>query len=453
MKLLRTPGYLNWVMPLMIALAAGDVLLSGRNLSQVYAELAGLADTSRSPLMPWIQRGVSLVLLLICAERIANHFAEKRTMPSAVLAWTYVAFWLCTVASPALLGSHRQISHEFAYALVIGFAAMLVTTEEIGPIADRARDALFVLLLVSVCLMPVWPTLVLDESYTQGLLPGLPRLGGLAPHPVAMGMFAQTALMLLWARPYGSRWLNALAWLLGLATLFLAQSKTSWIAFILCSLAMIAVRHGPAMWRKLGDPREGAAGILLCLAVMFMGVATLVLVLFTNAGGSLSDFLDTEQGAQLMTLTGRDQIWAVAWEEWSANKWFGYGPSLFNDDFRLAIHMPYATSAHNQFMDTLARSGSIGAAMLVIYAVVLLAMSLRYARRTGGLSVALFIALAMRSVSEVPLGLFGYGIEFFAHLLLLVTLAAAASARSQAMRPQPQRGWAASSGRREGVPA
>ena len=64
-------------------------------------------------------------------------------------------------------------------------------------------------------------------------------------------------------------------------------------------------------------------------------------------------------------------------------------------------------------MDTLARSGSVGAAALVLYAAVLLVLSVRYARATGGFSLALFLALALRSISEVPLLLFGYGTELF----------------------------------------
>jgi O-antigen ligase len=92
--------------------------------------------------------------------------------------------------------------------------------------------------------------------------------------------------------------------------------------------------------------------------------------------------------------------------------------------------MPHATSAHNQFMDTLARSGTVGAVGLSIYACVLLAMSVRYARATGGLSLALFLALALLSVSEVPLMLFTYGTESFTHLLLVITLASAAGART-----------------------
>ena len=447
MKILREQGYMNWVLPLMVAFAATDVLLSGRDLSQVYMELAGLTQSTRHWIMPWLQRAGSGVLLLISVERSANHFAQQRPVPSPVLAGTFVLYWLCTVASPSLFGAHRDISHEYTYALIIGFAALLVTTQELGKIVDTTRDSLFVQMLASVRLVPFWPSLVLVESYTQGLLPGVPRLGGLAPHPVAMGRFAQLGLLLLWARPYRSRWINVLAWALGLGVLFFAQSKTAWIAFILCSITMLVVRHGANAWRRLGDPREGTFGIVLCLGVMLAGVAVLGAFLFSDIGLRVSEYLDTEQGNQLMTLTGRDQIWAIAWEEWHSNPWFGYGPGLFDDDFRAAINMYNATNAHNQFMDTLARSGTIGAAALIVYATVLMALSFRYAKRTAGLSAALFIALALRSISEVPMMLFGYGTELFGHMLLIVTLAAAASMKAPAKAAQAQPAYA------HGVPA
>jgi hypothetical protein len=43
----------------------------------------------------------------------------------------------------------------------------------------------------------------------------------------------------------------------------------------------------------------------------------------------------------------------------------------------------------------------------------------------------LFLAIALRSISEVPLLLLGYGTELFSHLLLIVTLASAAGARAR----------------------
>ncbi|MCY7370220.1 MAG: O-antigen ligase family protein [Polaromonas sp.] len=134
----------------------------------------------------------------------------------------------------------------------------------------------------------------------------------------------------------------------------------------------------------------------------------------------------TSQGAELASLTGRDKIWAIAYDEWQRNPVFGYGPTLWNAEFRTSIAMPYATHGHNQFMDTLSRSGSVGAVSLVLYSLVLLALSIRYTRQSGGLSLALFLAIAMRSVSEVPLALFGYNLEVIAQALLLAVLAGCA---------------------------
>ncbi|MGH8821255.1 MAG: O-antigen ligase family protein, partial [Rhodoferax sp.] len=63
----------------------------------------------------------------------------------------------------------------------------------------------------------------------------------------------------------------------------------------------------------------------------------------------------------------------------------------------------------------------------VVYALVLLILSVRYARVSAGMTLALFLMIAVRSVSEVPLTLFGYGDDLIAQLLLLMTLAGAAS--------------------------
>jgi hypothetical protein len=60
-------------------------------------------------------------------------------------------------------------------------------------------------------------------------------------------------------------------------------------------------------------------------------------------------------------------------------------------------------------------------------------LSVRHAGATGGLSLALFIALALRSISEVPMLLFGYGTELFTHLLLLITIASAAATRTRVL--------------------
>jgi O-antigen ligase len=435
----RSEGFLQWVLPAMLSLGAITVLLSGRDLSKMFLDLQSGA-VPMHPAVPWLQRIVSLILVVVAVERLASHVAQRKHVPSPLLAWVFLVYWLATVAVPAFFGSHPQISHEYLYPLLIGMAGLVATEHERGQVVDAARTALFLFLLAGIALVPIDPSLVLDSYYRQGLLPGVPRFGGLAPHAVAMGMFAQTFLLCLWARPFSSGWLNRFAWLLGLGVLFFAQSKTSWIAFVVCGIAMLSVRHGANLWRRLGDPRESAFGIVFCVGMIAVVGALLALFLAGNVETQASNFVDTAEGAQLMTMNGREQIWVIAMEEWHASPLFGYGPGLWDGDFRASIGIPNATSAHNQFLDTLARSGSIGATAFVLYALVLVVLSIRYARQTGGLSLALMLALALRSISEVPLLLFGYGTEFFTHLLLLITIASAAAPRVEVLPAQSRAG-------------
>ncbi|MDF2464252.1 MAG: putative rane protein [Ramlibacter sp.] len=438
-------GFLHWVMPAMLGMVALSALMSGRDLSQTFIELMSAGEPARGPVVVWAQRLVSILLVAAAAERVINHVAQHRHLPSPTLAIVFILYWVGTVAAPALFGSHPMLSHEYLYTLVIGVAALLVTSSEVDRILSAARTALFTFILAGIFLIPVMPTMVLDQSYAQGLMPGVPRFGGLAPHAVGMAMFAQVFLLLLWARPFQRNWLNVLAWVMGLAALFLAQSKTAWIAFLLCALCMALVRHGSRMWRRMSDPRNGAMGIFALLIALIAMAALLGWIVVGDVDAQWSNFADTAQGAQLISMTGRDQIWAIAIEEWRASPYFGYGLGLWEADFRAAIAMPNATSAHNQFMDTLARAGSVGAVALVVYSLVLLVMSLRYAKASGGLSLALFVALALRSISEVPMLLQGYGTELFLHLLLLVTLAAAASAHAHVQFARSPYAWGATS--------
>jgi O-antigen ligase len=438
----ESTGYLHWVFPAMLALAALEVLLSGRDLTQALADLEVTAEQVRHPVVAWLQRGVSLMLIAASIERIAHHFMHRKAMPSPVLAWTFLLFWLTTVAAPAVLGANPRITHEYLYPLLLGLAAVLTSPIERDRILDYTRSGLLVFLAAGLALIPLTPTLVLDPSYSQGLLPGIPRMAGLAAHSVGLGMLAQTALLILWARPFSSRWLNRAAWVLGLSVLFLAQSKTAWIAFFIGAACMLVVRRVPDSVGRLGDPRQSSFAVVACMGVIGVVLAALFSLLVVDLPTVIAGFFDTSQGAQLVSMTGRDRIWIVAMEEWERNPVFGWGLGIWDPVYRAAIGMPFATHAHNQFLDTLSRSGSVGAIGLVLYAVVLLVMSVRYARASGGLSLAMFSALALVSISEIPLTMMSYGTEVFTHLLLVVTLAGAARSsqvHAAAVSPVPPR--------------
>ncbi len=422
-------GLLHWALPAMLLVGAVDVATSGRDLTESFSDLQALTAPARLPAVMWLQRAVSLLLLVAALAQILHHIAQARRTPSWWLLAAFLLFWAGTIGAPAVLGAHPRVNHELLYALAMGTAACLAQPAERDRILRAARDALMALMLAGLAALAWRRTLVMDPSYSAGLLQGLPRFAGLTSHPVTQGSLAQVAPLLLWAFPYTRPWINRAAWTLALGVLLVAQSKTAWIAAVICLGAMAAVRHGGSGWRRIGDPRGAAFGLLalgtLALSVLVGAVAVIV----GDAGGHVVDFLQSPEGARLATMTGRDRIWAIAAEEWRSHPVFGYGLPLWDALYRARIDLPHATHAHNQFMDDAARAGSVGAMALVVYGTVLLVLSLRYVRATAGLSIALFLSLALRAISEVPLSLMGYGTELFIHLLLLVTLAAAAAER------------------------
>ncbi len=437
----RRDGLLFLIFPAMLVLTGLEVLLSGRNLTEAFLmlerETQALEHAVRNPVIAWVQRGVSLLLLAVCFERIVSHFANRKPVPSPTLTSSFILFWVTTVAITAVAAPHPRISHEYLYPLVLGIACSLSGPLDRDRILATVRNSLFIFMLAGAVLIPINPGLVLDNSYMQGLIPGLPRFGGLTPHPVMMGMLAQIALVLLWVRPFRRGWLNVLAWVLGLAVLFVAQSKTAWLCFLISACCLLVVRRGSDAVHKAGDPRASSFGVGLLLLVITGVLGVLVAVLVFDLPGMVADFFNTSAGAQLASLTGRDRIWVVALEEWGHNPILGYGLTIWDADYRQAIGMPQATHAHNQFLDTLSRSGLVGAFGLVVYAIVLTVMAFRYARSTGGLTLALWFSTALPAVSEVPLLLADYGSHVMTHFLLIVAVASGAAARVASKAPQP----------------
>ena len=429
-----TTGLLHWAFPAILLVGAVAVATSGRDLTQSFSDLQALAAPVRPTILVWVQRAVSLLLLLAALEQTVNHIALQHHTPSPTLLIAFIAFWVGTIGAPALLGAHPSISHELLYAPAVGIAACLVGPSERDRILYAARDALMVLMLAGLLAVAIRPALVMDPSYTAGLLPGVPRFAGLTPHAVTQGSLAQVATLLLWAFPYRHRWVNRAAWTLTLGVLLIAQSKAAWIACVICLGAMALVRHGGALRRRLADPSQGLSASLTLAGLGALVLATAVTLVVGDAGTRVSEFLQSPEGARLATMTGRDRIWAIAAQEWHSHPVFGYGLTLWDAAYRARIDLPNATHAHNQFMDDAARAGSVGASVLVVYAAVLLVMSVRHARATGGLSIALFLSFALRAISEAPLTLLGYGSELFLHGLLLVLLAAAALERPARVR-------------------
>jgi O-antigen ligase len=401
-------------------------LFSGRNLS------FGTGLEVESLAARWTTRLASLFFVGASVWTIArgDSWREGPGRPPYGLLVAFAAFWLTVVASPALLGADGSLSHDSFYPLLMGCAALLLTKRESDGVVVAARNGLLIFMALSVLVIPLNWDLVMDSSYSAGVLPGVPRFAGLAPHPVSMAALAQLGMLCLIARPISPRWLNRLGWALALGTLLLAQSKSSWVSFPVCATYMFWMRGDPATRRNTG-----------LTTVFFVVVGLGATLLLTNLGSAPDPGAGRRELVELTTLTGRSRIWEVALGEWARHPVFGAGSNLFDAAYRSDIGMPYATDAHNQLIDVLARGGLVSAAGLTLYFIVLLVLSVKYAGATRGLSFAIFLAIALQSIVEVPLHIVGYGPNVLQHFLLLGIIAGQAKTTATSRTAKEEGSW------------
>jgi O-antigen ligase len=434
-------GWLQYYFYVVLLYMAVTIIFSNRELTAATADVVSDAPLTQSAIAVWTSRLVSVFLVVSSLERLFSVWLsrEKRTPTAAFLALAFIVLWLTSVASPAFLGRHRYATHDNLYPLLIGWAAIQFSARECSAALFSARNGTLLFVLLGYLFVPFRPGLVMETGYTQGYIAGLPRFVGLAAHAVALGLLVQVALLLLWHHPYRNVWLNRAAWSLCLITLFLAQSKTAWISFVLSAAVMLAYRNGKALRKRVMDPTRPQLSVALIGTAIAGAILLSVALFYADAASSVMDYLDSAQGNQLLTLTGRDKIWAITLREFYANPLFGYGPQLFSEEYRQSIGMPFATHGHNQLMDSLARSGLVGTIPLVGYFILLTVLSIRYASVTRGLSLALYLVLAFRCVSEVPLAITTNTQEFLAHLALLIVLVGAAHAQRKSPVVKPVR--------------
>jgi O-antigen ligase len=203
---------------------------------------------------------------------------------------------------------------------------------------------------------------------------------------------------------------------IALGVLVFAQSKTTW----LCGLVTVAV----VVWYK-----ARAAGGRTQFALVF-GLVSLLAIVTTYAAlfdpiANWGLLAGADITNELTTLTGRVGIWDVAIEQWRENPLFGYGITIWDESFRRQIALPHAFSAHNQFLQSLSGAGLIGLAGLLTYLVVLFSQSHRRAPASRGITMAMYICIVFRCMTEVPFDISGiFSGEFICQLVLVQVLVA-----------------------------
>lgn len=228
---------------------------------------------------------------------------------------------------------------------------------------------------------------------------GIPRLAGVLQHPNGLAAVMAVSLTVEFARR--SRW-----WWKApiVVALILAQSTTGYAAAAFGVLILMATRYRLALW-------------LSWLATAGM-VGLAILSPTTLDRWASADGVDT--------LSGRTRVWAAALEGFHMNPVFGYGPSLFDEQYR-ADHIggaEFATHAHNQAVQTLAENGIIGLTGLILLMGALVLYAIRVRAMASGVTLALLGILLTRFITETPMKPTGYGVSWFA-LALVVGLATA----------------------------
>ena len=420
----REQGLIPYIFYPTFLIIALTVLLSGRNLylSNEFIE----PFMGKHPVLVWVGRANSLFMLFAACERIARRFlysGYKPDTPIFLIAALWVYF-LSNVVSSAFLSAHPSFTHEYIYAVVAGTASLLCSEQEGDTAVRSVRNALFIFIILSGVTLAFRPEMVISPNY-QGLIPGFNiRYFGLSSHANSFGPLIVVFLICLWNKRYSSRWLNLVGWIIGSVSLVLTQSKTSWIAIVVCAFCIGYFRYGSFLKQRLFDFKHPQfTSFVLILMMLSIGSLGFV-VMLTDFGEAFNSFFATKEGGDILSLTGRDEIWEVAIREWHNNPVFGYGLTIWDERYRARIGIPAAFHAHSQFYQSLSSAGIVGVVGLVVYAMALCRFALKTAKSSGGLSISLFMILFVRSISESPLSIESFGSEMVTHLLLLMVVAA-----------------------------
>lgn len=398
-------------------------LLSGRDLTGVVLPDASMEGTN--PFVSWSIRASSLFLLLAALDQFVRFFRRKPPIEAAraALIAGIVLLWLTNILAPAFWSAHPiDFYYQWIYQPVLFIGLLCLSAENGKMVVRHCRNAVFGFCLGSLLLALVQPSMAVNTHYERGLLAHLPRLTGLATHPVTMGMIAAVGLWCLVYAPFRSRIWMGFALLTCGTALLLSQSKTTWAGVALGIPVLVYYRHRARSSAGLLDRRMTAKFALFLVFGLAMLLVLLTATMLGVADGRMDQFTKSEMGAQMLSLTGRDTIWEIALDEWRRSPVFGYGLSLFDLSYRLQIGMLFATDGHNQFYDALGRAGLVGATGAIIYCGIIGWLGIKYSHASSGLSLILAISLLLRTVSEVPFTLHVTNLSDTAHYLLICVM-------------------------------
>ncbi len=404
------------LVPLMILGIGISTVLSQRVLTFAYEDIRTIgAGVTAATGGVNVLRLVSATVLGVALAIVVGALFQRDTSirdRSQLLLVSFMSYFVATTLVNALLGSHPSFAHNSLYPGAVFVAVYMSRHSSLIGFLRAAKYALLALMAGSLVAMVVAPDFAVQPNYRHGWVPGLTiRLWGLGSHANSIGSLALLLLLVEVSSPEPRRALRWLVAVPALAVLLLAQSKTAWAA--------AAVSLPVLVWFHWGRDAFGRTRLGFVVAMVWCSIALAIMAWAADPVRLVGRLAEGQVGTDVATFTGRFQIWEAAIAAWLQNPGFGYGPEAWGPAHRAAIGLPFAFSAHNQYLGALSSAGLLGLLTLLTYLFVLVTMAWRAANATRGVAPVLALFILVRSVTEVPLDIDNLiSGDLVAHLIL-----------------------------------
>lgn len=420
---------LAWLMAVLLLSCALGVALSERVLYTPEEYLARpalvFASFEAGGMGRWVSRAGTLLLALICLPEIMRWSLGDRRLegPARRLLLAFLLYALTSVVLAGLAGETRGWRLNYLYMPLLFTGLALTASADPVPALRAVRWCLWIVMVSSLGAALVSPSFALDRDYASPI-PGLTwRLVGLTDHANSLGALAVVAVMLE-ISPIVQRRPRLVLVAPAILVLLLAQSKTAWIEMIVAIGLLRAGRIRSTLFGQ--DAARGHAGMLglVAFAAAFALCGLGMLAISSRA----QTWIDQ---ASLNTLTGRTRIWEITWAEFERSPWLGYGPALWDAQYRYEQGLVSVGQGHNQYIHTLGQAGIVGAVGMLVYIGSLIRGGIAAWRSGWALPLALSLVLLLRGITESPLRLDGVlSTDAFLHALAFF-LAARTGPRGQ----------------------
>lgn len=274
----------------------------------------------------------------------------------------------------ALASTIYSVSPLYTLASAIGMLGVFLFSVVAAHALGMKQIALITVGALAAFILASWVVDLTLPEYSRttswSVYGTVERMGGIAVHPNFLGkstaVFAVFAIILYRNRQL--HWASCMAaLLLTAATMWATDSRTSAVGTV-AAICFVAVRRSP--WLL-------AIGVLLLIA----GAGVLLVLPSHDLVELLTHLSRSGDVGEILTLTGRVELWKFVWEQSMESPLIGYGFSV--SEHFLTPTYPYfelgwdAHGAHNMILQTLLTLGLLGVVLvgLVIWRLAALYMS------------------------------------------------------------------------------